>query len=242
MKITFLGTRGYIDIRTRRHYRHTSTMIEYRGKRVMIDCGLDWEKKIFTVNPDAIVITHAHPDHAFGLKNGSPCPVYATKESWKVMHNFAIQKNQRHVMIPYKIVKIAGITFKTFPVVHSIRAPGVGYRITAGKHTIFCVHDLVYIEERKKALHGIDLYIGDGATIKRPMVRRKDDVLFGHTPISTQLTWCKKEDVANAIITHCGTQIVGADQRTVNAEVQALAHKRGVNLLIAHDGMQVVLE
>lgn len=44
MQITFLGTRGYIDSRTRKHYRHTSTLIEYRGKRVMIDCGLDWTK------------------------------------------------------------------------------------------------------------------------------------------------------------------------------------------------------
>src|SRR5882724_7632161 len=98
MKITFLGTRGYIDARTRRHYRHTSTMIAYKGKRVMIDCGLDWAKKVFMVKPDAIVITHAHPDHAWGLKNGSPCPVYATQESWDVMRNFAIEKTQKHLM------------------------------------------------------------------------------------------------------------------------------------------------
>jgi ribonuclease BN (tRNA processing enzyme) len=42
MTLTFLGTRGNIDVRTRRHRRHTSTLVSYQGKRVMIDCGTDW--------------------------------------------------------------------------------------------------------------------------------------------------------------------------------------------------------
>ena len=33
MKITFLGTRGNIDAKTRRHFRHTSTLIFYRGQK-----------------------------------------------------------------------------------------------------------------------------------------------------------------------------------------------------------------
>lgn len=242
MKITFLGTRGYIDVRTRRHYRHTSTMITFKGKRVMIDCGIDWEKKVFTLQPDAIVITHAHPDHAWGLKNGSPCPVYATKESWQIMRNFPIKEYQKYLMVPRKKINICGITFETFPVAHSIRCPGVGYRITAGKHTIFCVHDLVYIEDRSAALSGIDLYIGDGATITRPMIRKKDGALFGHTTISAQLTWCQKENVPRAIITHCGTQIVATDGRTVRAKIRALAQARGVGIQVAYDGMEIDLK
>ena len=35
----------------------------------MIDCGLDWLGKFEKLQPDAIVLTHAHPDHAWGLKN-----------------------------------------------------------------------------------------------------------------------------------------------------------------------------
>ena len=63
MKITFLGTRGYIDIKSRRHKRHTSTLIEYKGKRVMIDCGLDWHDKVWGLHPDATGPQHrfAHP-------------------------------------------------------------------------------------------------------------------------------------------------------------------------------------
>jgi hypothetical protein len=36
-----------------------------------------------------------------------------------------------------KRVEIAGIGFEPFPVVHSTRAPTVGYRITAGRVTVF---------------------------------------------------------------------------------------------------------
>lgn len=92
MKITFLGTRGYIKPKSRRHRMHTSTMIAYRGRKIMIDCGESWIGGIADLKPRAIVITHAHPDHAFGLKAGSPCPAYATTEAWKKMKNFPIQK------------------------------------------------------------------------------------------------------------------------------------------------------
>jgi ribonuclease BN (tRNA processing enzyme) len=83
MKLTFLGTRGYIDSWNSRHRRHTSTLVTHRGKKVMIDCGEDWLKKVRRLAPDAIIITHPHPDHAFGLKGGTPCPVYAIQKRGK---------------------------------------------------------------------------------------------------------------------------------------------------------------
>src|SRR5216110_1136725 len=72
MKLTFLGTRGEIEARTRRHRMHTSLLISYRGTRVMIDCGLDGLGKLKRVGPTALALTHAHPDHAWGLRNDAP--------------------------------------------------------------------------------------------------------------------------------------------------------------------------
>ncbi len=190
MKITFLGTRGYIDSKTKAHRYHTSTLIEYNSKRVMIDCGLDWLDKVWEIKPDAIVITHAHPDHAWGLKNGAPCPVYATKESWELMKKYPIEK--RYIMSPERKRTICGLVFQTFSVIHSILAPGVGYRVSAKSKSIFVVHDLIAINNRHEALKGVKIYIGDGATVTRPMVRRRGDKLFGHTTISAQLGWCQK--------------------------------------------------
>jgi len=71
MNLTFLGTRGGIDTRTRRHRIHTSLLVSYRSANVMIDAGLDWLGKLKRVSPRAIVLTHAHSDHAWGLKRGA---------------------------------------------------------------------------------------------------------------------------------------------------------------------------
>jgi ribonuclease BN (tRNA processing enzyme) len=63
MKLVFLGTRGYIEAHNRRHRRHSSLLVSYRRRDVMVDCGEDWRKLIGNVRPDAIFVTHAHTDH-----------------------------------------------------------------------------------------------------------------------------------------------------------------------------------
>ena len=241
MKLTFLGTRGEIDARTRRHRMHTSLEVGYEGRRVMIDAGEDWLGELDEVSPHAIVITHAHPDHAFGLKEGAPCGVWAPDVAWDEMADYPIPDESRHVIAPREPVEIEGITFEAFPVEHSIRAPAVGYRITAGEVTVWYAPDLVYIEERAEALQGCRLYIGDGATMTRSFVRKRDDTLIGHTPVRTQLTWCRKEGVPRAIITHCGSEIVEGDERILGADLREMAEERGVEAEFAYDGMEVVL-
>ena len=67
--------------RTRRHRRHSSLLVGYRRREVMIDCGLDRRDGLARLRPAAIVLTHAHPDHAAGLRHGAPCPVYAPTRS-----------------------------------------------------------------------------------------------------------------------------------------------------------------
>ena len=239
MKLTFLGTKGYIDPVSRRHRYHSSMRVEYRGRGLVIDCGEDWLGRIDEMGGSAILVTHAHPDHAFGLKDGSPVPVYATSESWETMEDFDI--DERRTMPVTRTVTIEGIDVRAFTVQHSTRAPAVGYRVTAGRARVFYVPDLVYIHEREKALEGVRIYIGDGATVERSMVRKPDKELIGHTPVRTQLTWCRKEGVPEAIITHCGSAIVGGDERKVGATIREFARERGVEVTIAHDGMERVL-
>ncbi len=127
MKLKFLGTRGEIEKRTRRHHMHTSLMISYRGADVMIDCGLDWLGKFEQLQPDAIVLTHAHPDHAWGLKNGAPCPVHAPQKTWETLTSCRVE--DRYLIKERTPTKICGVTFEAFAVEHSILAPAVGYRV-----------------------------------------------------------------------------------------------------------------
>ena len=173
MKLTFLGTKGYIEPRTDAHAMHTSTLVTYRGKSIRIDCGEDWRGRCDETRQQAFFITHCHPDHAFGLKDGCAAPVYAPPEAWEEMADWPIE--DRRTIADRQTVEIGGITVECFEVQHSTRCPAVGYRISAGVVTVFYVPDLVYIKDREAALEDCDAYIGDGATIDRNMVRRQKD-------------------------------------------------------------------
>lgn len=243
MKLVFLGTRGYIGPRSRLHRRHTSTLVGYRGGRVLIDCGEDWRGRLEALRPHAVVLTHAHPDHAFGLDAGAPCPVWATRETWARIDGFPIARKRRHRLSLRRPRRIAGIRFEAFPVVHSLRAPAVGFRVHAGAVAIFYVPDVVHVPERAAAFRGIRAYVGDGATLNRNMVRRDPGTgaLFGHATVRQQLEWCAEEGVGRMVVTHCGSDIVGGDARRVERRVRAMARERGVEVEIARDGRELVL-
>jgi hypothetical protein len=55
------------------------------------------------------------------------------------------------------------------------------------------------------------------------------------------LTWCRKEGVPEAIITHCGSQIVTGDERRLGPQVRRWARERGLSARIARDGLEHVL-
>jgi phosphoribosyl 1,2-cyclic phosphodiesterase len=195
--------------------------------------------KLKRVNPSAIVLTHAHPDHAWGLKRGAPCPVYAPEKTWQELRHYPIK--DRHVIKERTPTKICGITLEAFPVEHSILSPAVGYRVSAGRACIFYAPDLIFIHQLNAALDGVQVYIGDGATLTRSFIRRRGKALIGHSPVRTQLTWCQKEGVPRAIITHCGSEIATGDERKISAKLRAIAAVRGVDVRIAYDGMKLKL-
>ena len=115
------------------------------------------------------------------------------------------------------------------------------YRVSAGRACIFYAPDLIFIHDRGAALKGVQIYIGDGATVTRTFIRRRGKALIGHSPVRTQLTWCQKEGVHRAIITHCGSEIVTGDKRKIFANLRAIAAERDVDVRIAYDGMKVAL-
>lgn len=245
MKLVFMGTRGNINARTDQHQNHSSMKVSYYDTEIVIDCGEDWSDDVVNWHLDAIILTHAHPDHAFGLKGGSPYPVYATQDTWDNLDNFEIEDpitiTERE---PFQIAESSDhpLEIKAFPVLHSTRAPAVGYRIKAGSSEIFYVPDVAWIKDRENAMKDIDIYIGDGATIKKSMVRKPGEIIIGHVPIQTQLTWCKKMGVRNAIFTHLGSQIVEGDHGDVLKQIRSMAEERNLEKVqIANDGMTIIL-
>src|SRR5262249_12352070 len=238
-ELIFLGTRGEIKIRSRRHRRHSSLLIRHNDARIMIDCGADWLRLLPTIAPTAIVLTHDHPDHAWGLAQGAQCPVSETTETSDLLHGFPVRDWLR--MPLRKPVVIDGVKFKAYAVQHSLRAPAVGYHVSAEGRSLFYVPDVAWLPNASHVLRGIDIYVGDGATITRPLVRRRGGTLIGHAAVATQLQWCKEAHVRQAVFTHCGSQVVRGDARRLNASLRRLGHERDVEAHLACDGYQLVL-
>jgi ribonuclease BN (tRNA processing enzyme) len=140
-----------------------------------------------------------------------------------------------------RAVTVAGLIVEAWPVEHSLLAPAVGYRAAAGSTRIFYVPDVAFIPDSAVALRDVDLYVGDGATLNRQLVRRRGGVRIGHATIRTQLGWCAEAGVRAALFTHCGSAIVRSDARDVAGVIDAMGCEYGVSARIAHDGLRMML-
>ena len=234
----FCGTRGYIEESSRLHRMHSALLICAHGKRLLLDAGANWAGRLRGLGPDWIAITHAHPDHAFGLREGTDCPVYVTRESHELLKRFPVKEFR--IMKQRSTYRLGPFRIMAYPVVHSIRAPAVGFRIRADHMTAVYNPDLIEIQDAPAILRHVDLYIGDGAAFARPIIRRRGRARFGHTTIRKQLEWCKQFGIERAVFVHCGKGVVELDARSAQRRVDELAEGR-IDAIIARDGMELNL-
>jgi phosphoribosyl 1,2-cyclic phosphodiesterase len=218
---------------------HSAVMVSGSGGRVLIDCGEDWLGRVRRLRPDAILISHAHDDHAAGLKTGAPCGVYASAESWRAMAAWPLA--MRYVVPARHPFALAGLLVEAWPVEHSVLAPAVGYRVTRGSSRLFYVPDIAHLPNPVAALRDVDLFAGDGATLDRPLIRRRGSLRIGHATIRTQLEWCAAAGVRNAVFTHCGSAVVRSEPREIAGALAAMARELGVRARFAYDGMRMTV-
>ncbi len=237
MRLKFLGTRGEVEESSKKHKYHSSLLVTYKGFKLLIDHGL-LTKPLKTIKPDAILITHAHPDHFKWLKKDEDYKgkIYVTRETKKASK---FKKNFELINI-YKWFKVGPFKILGYRVIHSLIAPAIGFKIKADKKIFVYNSDLIDIKRRSFILKGIDLYIGDGSTVTSSLVRRsktQPSKIFGHTRIQTQINWCKKFRIKNAIFTHFGKEPIGLGDKKLLKKLKT----DSVHVKIAYDNMIVSL-
>jgi len=229
-RLVFLGTKGEIEEHTDKHQYHASMMVISEDVRILIDYGLLRKYTLEELKPDLILITHAHPDPYAWLEEDvkTDVPVYLTHETYSYGK---FRPSNSYIIAPYEEVTAGKIKWLAYPVIHSLRCPTVGYRMVIDNRLTFVYNpDVVDIPDKGCILTGVDYYIGDGSSIKANLVRRRNDQLFGHTRITTQINWCKKYGIKNIIFTHLGKETL---------EKEADFQRENPGIILAWDGMEL---
>ncbi len=242
MIIEFPGTRGEIEESSPRHKYHSSLIVKEKSTGILIDFGIKYNPRLIKRINDFnfTLITHAHPDHYIWTaeeENRINAPVYLTGATfdygkYKPLNYRIIESGREYILNDFKVT--------AYEVIHSIRCPAVAYKIKGDKTIIYAPDILDFEEDKGMVLSGVDLMIADGSSLNINMVRRKEDKLFGHTRIKTLIGWCKKYNVGNLIITHCGKQVVTMDEIELINKIKEYAGEE-VNVRVAYDGWKLKL-
>ncbi len=242
MRLHFYGTRGYVEESSKTHAGHSAFVIESGGFRLLCDFGENRKGMLSKIRPDAIFVSHAHPDHGWGLWEGTDLPVYASAATHEILRELPLLN--RIVLEPREGIVIGPFGLTAHPTIHSIRCPSVGARIAVGDFALVYSADVVAFEDPEAALSGADFYLGDGSTLTGSLVRRHSSgVLIGHTTVRAQLGWLARHGIVRGAFSHFGKDpIAMGDEALVEALGKlAAANPPGCAVTAAYDGLELEL-
>jgi phosphoribosyl 1,2-cyclic phosphate phosphodiesterase len=235
MRITFLGTGTSVgvpmigcschvcqsgDPRDKR--LRTGLMIENNDRRLIIDISADFRQQALREGIDridALLVTHCHADHVFGLDDIRPLnfrqgaiPLFASESTLgqlrKVFHYiFDVQ----HVggglpqITPVTIdgdFEVCGMKVTPIPVIHG-PTEVTAFRLHDGSRQVAFVTDCNLIpEESLKKLRGLDLLIIDALRYTPHPT---------HLHVEQTLDYIAQVRPRHALLTHIGHDIIYAD-------------------------------
>jgi ribonuclease BN (tRNA processing enzyme) len=240
MRLHFYGTKGYVEEKSRAHAGHSAFTVEAEGYKLLCDFGQNRKGLLNTIRPDAVFVSHAHPDHAWGLEEGTGAPVHASAITHAITKDLPIRN--RVTLEPEKSVTAGPFRLTAFPVVHSMRCPCVAARIESAGLVLVYSGDIIAFERPEAALAGADLYIGDGSTLRGSLVRRHaTGALMGHTTVRAQLGWLAKFGISRAIFSHFGSGPIAMGEPALKDALAVLAAEKapGCRVSAARDGLKV---
>jgi ribonuclease BN (tRNA processing enzyme) len=237
VRLHFYGTKGYVEESSPTHAGHSAFVLAHGGFRLLCDFGQNRKGMLRTIRPDAIFVSHAHPDHCRGLEEGTEVPVLASGETHEIASDLPIAR--RVVLEPHRAVRVGPFSLTTHPVVHSVRCPCVAARIETPGFTLVYSGDIVAFDDPGEALPGTDLYVGDGSTLKGSLVRRHSSgTLIGHTTVRAQLGWLGRYAVPQAVFSHFGKGPIEMGDETLEETLGELAAEKApeCRVRMAKDG------
>jgi phosphoribosyl 1,2-cyclic phosphate phosphodiesterase len=248
MRITFLGTGTSVGVPTvgcdcetclssdpRDKRLRASILVQFDGKNILIDASTDFRQQALTAHInqiDAILFTHAHADHCFGLddtrpimfRNG-PIDCYASQITWEGLRRvyaYAFEPSPYPGVpriVPHTIegeFPLFGATIEPLSVIHG-RLSVTAFRIGPLAYVTDCN---VIPDETCARLKGLDLLILDALRFKSHPT---------HMTVDQSLGYIERLRPGRALLTHISHDIKHED---TSASLPA-----GVE--IAYDGLQV---
>ena len=240
MRLRFYGTKGYVPESSREHAGHSAFVLEAEGFRLLCDFGDNRKGMLEKIRPDAVFVSHAHPDHGWGLWEGTSLPVHASAVTHELLKELPLL--DRVTLAPGETVAIGPFRLTPHPVIHSIRCPCIAARIEIDGFALVYSGDIVAFEDPDAALAGADLYIGDGSTLTGKLVRRHESgVLLGHTTVRAQLGWLARHGIVRAVFSHFGKEPIAMGEEALKAALDELAaaNPPGCTVTAAYDGLEL---
>ncbi|MBR0045300.1 MAG: MBL fold metallo-hydrolase [Bacteroidaceae bacterium] len=213
-----------------------SSLVEVKGKRILIDCGPDFREQMLRIDfkpIDAVLITHEHYDHVGGLDDLRPYSIFGDVDVYaekfcadhlveRIPYCF-IPKERRYPgvpalnlleMEPHVPVVVGDVNIIPIRVMHG-KLPIVGFRIDNFAY----ITDMKTIpDEELTYLQGIDYMIVNG-------LRHKEHP--SHQSIEDAIAFARQLNVKDAWLVHMSHHI------RPHAEEEKLL-PRGIHL--AYDG------
>ena len=244
--ILFVGTRGEVEESDRNHRYHSSILIDTGRKRVLIDYG-EFSPSLDELKPTEIVISHGHIDHVGGLKRVAEegredllgIPIYTTRDVAGKLRKLGF-KNVTQIRRG-KTFQIDGLKITALSVLHSIRYPAVGFLLEVGGKKIWYGPDFIWLKGYTKKLNGIDIWIGDGSSLTRDLIRRNEQgEIFGHLSVAKQVRLAEKVGAKLFIVTHLGKEGIEMKEDVLRRKLARMSDK--VKVILAKDGMKLDLD
>jgi len=251
MRLTFLGTGTSTGVPSiacdcetclskdpRDKRLRTSVLIEHAGKTILVDTSSDFRQQALRANIrklDAVLITHCHVDHVFGLDDVRPLnfrygalPVFANEVAWIDLRRiFQYIFKPTHFggglpqLIPHTVVHnapfcIGEMNITPLEVIHG-KLPVIAYRFNDFAYAT----DLSFISEETIAgLQGLDVLVLDCVRLKPHST---------HLGLNEALEYAKEINAKQTYLTHLNHDVMYARDSTLLPE----------NVDFAYDGLVI---